>query len=104
MRPSPLGLQEAGTAMQYRAVISNRPDAAGLAWAKSRGLETRVVDHKAFAQREAFDAALALAINAFTPDFVLYAGFMRIVGFAPKDGWTQAFMRFRTVRDAIQPR
>jgi phosphoribosylglycinamide formyltransferase-1 len=38
------------------------------------------VDHKAFAQREAFDTALALAIDAFTPDFILYAGFMRIVG------------------------
>jgi phosphoribosylglycinamide formyltransferase-1 len=73
-------LVEAGTGMRYRAVISNRPDAAGLAWAKSKGLETRVVDHKAFAQREAFDAALALAIDAFTPDFILYAGFMRIVG------------------------
>jgi phosphoribosylglycinamide formyltransferase-1 len=73
-------LVEAGTGMRCRAVISNRPDAAGLAWAKSKGLETRVVDHKAFAQREAFDTALALAIDAFTPDFILYAGFMRIVG------------------------
>lgn len=73
-------LVEGGTGIGYRAVISNRPDAPGLAWAKSRGLETRVVDHKAFAQREAFDAALADAIAAYGTDFIFYAGFMRIVG------------------------
>ena len=73
-------LVEAGGGMRYRAVLSNRPEAAGLAWAKSKGLDTRVVDHKAFAQREAFDAALGDAIAAYEPDFVFHAGFMRMVG------------------------
>lgn len=73
-------LVEGGTGLTIKAVISNRPEAAGLAWAASRGIPTRVVDHKAYGEREAFDAALALAIDAFHPDFVLYAGFMRIVG------------------------
>lgn len=61
------------------AVISNRPDAAGLAWAAERGIETRVLDHKSFASREAFDHALAECIDGFTPDLVVLAGFMRIL-------------------------
>jgi len=65
---------------QIVAVISNRPDATGLAFAQSRGLTDVVVDHKAFATREAFDAALAAAIDAHTPDLVVLAGFMRILG------------------------
>jgi phosphoribosylglycinamide formyltransferase-1 len=62
------------------AVVSNRPGAAGLAWAKERGIDTVVVDHKAHASREAFDAALAAAIDAHAPDLLLLAGFMRILG------------------------
>ena len=73
-------LVEGGTGMQYRAVISNRPDAQGLEWAHARGLATRVVDHKAYAERAAFDAALGDAIAQFDPDWILYAGFMRVVG------------------------
>jgi phosphoribosylglycinamide formyltransferase 1 len=65
---------------QMAAVISNRPDAAGLAFAAERGIATAVVDHKAFATREAFDAALAQAIDAHAPDLVVLAGFMRILG------------------------
>ena len=61
-------------------VISNRPDAAGLAFASQLGIATAVVDHKAFATREAFDAALAQAIDTHTPDLVVLAGFMRILG------------------------
>jgi phosphoribosylglycinamide formyltransferase-1 len=61
------------------AVISNRPDAAGLADAARRGIATAVVDHRAHADRAAFDAALAEAINAFAPDLVVLAGFMRIL-------------------------
>lgn len=61
------------------AVISNRPEAAGLAWAKAQGIETRTLDHKNYASREAFDAALMAAIDAFTPDVVVLAGFMRIL-------------------------
>ncbi|TSE29636.1 Phosphoribosylglycinamide formyltransferase [Tepidimonas thermarum] len=64
------------------AVISNRPDAKGLAWAAGEGLPTAVVDHKAYPSREAFDAALAEAIGRFDPDgraLVVLAGFMRIL-------------------------
>ncbi len=62
------------------AVIANRPDAAGLAWAAARGVPTAVVDHKAFASREAFDQALADEIERHAPDLVLLAGFMRVLG------------------------
>jgi len=61
------------------AVISNRPDAAGLAWAAVRGIATAVVDHKAFSSREGFDQALADCIDSYQPDLVVLAGFMRIL-------------------------
>src|ERR1035437_3542697 len=61
------------------AVLSNRPDAKGLQTAVARGIPTRVVDHEAFAGREAFDAAMAEAIDAFSPDLVVLAGFLRIL-------------------------
>ena len=64
------------------AVIANRPDAKGLAFARAHGIDSVVVDHKAHAEREAFDAALATAIDAFEPDLVVLAGFMRILGAA----------------------
>lgn len=64
------------------AVISNRPDAKGLAYARERGIETAVVDHKAYGTREAFDAALAAVVDACEPDLVVLAGFMRILGAA----------------------
>ena len=62
------------------AVISNRPDAAGLDHARSAGIATRTLDHTAYASRDAFDAALADAIDEFAPDFIVLAGFMRILG------------------------
>ena len=65
---------------QVAAVISNRADAAGLEFARSQGVTTVVVDHKAFASRDAFDAELAQRIDAFAPDVVVLAGFMRILG------------------------
>jgi hypothetical protein len=49
------------------AVISNKPDAQGLAFAQAHGIPTAVVDHKAFASREAFDAALQQTIDGFRP-------------------------------------
>ena len=61
------------------AVISNRPDAKGLAFARDAGIATGVVDHKAFATREAFDAALAAEIDRHDPALVVLAGFMRIL-------------------------
>ena len=69
-----------GWPAQVVAVISNRPGAEGLAWAAGRGLTTLALDHRQHASREAFDAALAEAIDAFAPDLVLLAGFMRILG------------------------
>ena len=61
------------------AVISNRADAAGLAWAAAQGLHTAVVPHAAHARREDFDAALMQAIDPHQPALVLLAGFMRIL-------------------------
>ncbi len=61
------------------AVISNRPDAKGLETASKAGIATHYIDHKAFAGREAFDAALAECIDGFVPDLVVLAGFMRIL-------------------------
>jgi phosphoribosylglycinamide formyltransferase-1 len=61
------------------AVISNRPDAAGLAFAADEGIDTAVIDHKEFDSREQFDEALAAKIDAYQPDFVILAGFMRIL-------------------------
>lgn len=62
------------------AVISNRPGAAGLAHAASKGIATAVVDHTLHAGREGFDAALAAAIDAHAADLVVLAGFMRVLG------------------------
>ena len=72
-------LVEAAPGLDFRAVVSNRPAAAGLAWAGGRGIAPRVVDHKAHATREAFDAALANAVDEFAPDYLFLAGFMRIL-------------------------
>ncbi|MBA3996109.1 MAG: phosphoribosylglycinamide formyltransferase [Candidatus Accumulibacter sp.] len=65
--------------VRVAAVLSNRPDAAGLQSAAAQGVPTRVVDHKQFADRAAFDAAMSEAIDAFAPDLVVLAGFMRIL-------------------------
>lgn len=62
------------------AVISNRSEAAGLGFAAGRGIPTAAVEHRAFGSRDAFDAALAAAIERHAPDLVVLAGFMRILG------------------------
>lgn len=64
---------------RIRAVISNRADAYGLTRAQNAGIATQVLDHKAFDGREAFDAALIEAIDGFSPQLVVLAGFMRIL-------------------------
>lgn len=61
------------------AVISNRADAAGLAMAARRGVPTGVIEHRRFASREAFDAALAEEIERHAPRLVALAGFMRVL-------------------------
>jgi phosphoribosylglycinamide formyltransferase-1 len=61
------------------AVISNRAEARGLQSAQARGIATAALDHKAFPDRPAFDAALADLIDQHAPDLVVLAGFMRIL-------------------------
>ena len=61
------------------AVLSNRADAAGLALAARRGIATAVVEHRAFASREAFEAALGAEIDRHAPRLVALAGFMRVL-------------------------
>lgn len=61
------------------AVISNRPDAAGLEFAQAAGIDTAVIDHTRFDSREDFDTALARKIDEYAADFVILAGFMRIL-------------------------
>ena len=70
-------LVEAG--LPVNAVISNRADAAGLAFASEHGIATAIVDHRGFATRDAFDAALAQEIDRHAPALVVLAGFMRIL-------------------------
>lgn len=68
-----------GNPARIAAVISNRADAYGLERAKQASIATAVLDHKQFDGREAFDAALVEAIDAFDPQLVVLAGFMRIL-------------------------
>ena len=72
-------LLEARLPARIAAVISNNPQARGLGTAQSRGIATAVVDHRAFPDRAAFDAALAAEIDRHRPDLVVLAGFMRIL-------------------------
>lgn len=64
---------------QIVAVISNRADASGLDYAAAQGISAIVVPHKDYPTREAFDAALQERIDAFSPDVVVLAGFMRVL-------------------------
>jgi phosphoribosylglycinamide formyltransferase-1 len=69
---------EARTGLEVKAVISNRPEAAGLEWARAQGLHAHALDHRGYASRDAFDAALAEEIEQHAPDYLILAGFMRI--------------------------
>jgi len=72
-------MQDGSLPITVAAVISNRPDAAGLEYAKQLNIATAVIDHKDFETRENFDQALAQKIDNYTPDLVVLAGFMRIL-------------------------
>lgn len=61
------------------AVVSNRPNVKGLERASKAGIEALCLDHKGFADREAFDQELQATIDQFQPDLVVLAGFMRIL-------------------------
>ena len=69
------------------AVISNRPEAAGLHWAQAQGIEARWLDHRDFESRQAYDEALAQVVRDFQPDLVVLAGFMRVL----TKGFVQSF-------------
>jgi phosphoribosylglycinamide formyltransferase-1 len=68
-----------GAALPVCAVISNRADAKGLEFARERGIATAVVEHRSFADREAFEEALGRAIERFSPRLLALAGFMRVL-------------------------
>jgi phosphoribosylglycinamide formyltransferase 1 len=72
-------LLDARLPARIAAVISNNPQARGLATAQARGLTTAVVDYRAFPDRDSFDAALASEIDRHSPDLIVLAGFMRIL-------------------------
>ena len=65
--------------VRVAGVIANQPQAEGIQLAAARGIPTAIVDHRQFADRDAFDMALADRIDAFAPDLVVLAGFMRIL-------------------------
>ena len=82
---------EAARAPDYPAemvlVISNRPDAPGLQRARSAGIKAMAIDHKAYATREAFDAAVEAALVGHHIELVCQAGFMRIQSSAVATRW-----------------
>ncbi|WP_211453672.1 phosphoribosylglycinamide formyltransferase [Collimonas antrihumi] len=61
------------------AIISSKADAEGLKFAAAQGIPTAVVANKDYPDRAQFDAALRIAIDGFSPDLVVLAGFMRIL-------------------------
>ena len=86
--------------LHIKAVISNRADATGLTTASERGIATVVVDHKAHASREAFDAALAESIDQFAPDYIVLAGFMRVL----TDGFVARYpLRMINIHPSLLP-
>lgn len=72
-------LLEAGLPLEFAAVISNNPEALGLDVARQHGIATCIVNHREFADRAAFDTALAAEIDRHAPDLVILAGFMRVL-------------------------
>jgi phosphoribosylglycinamide formyltransferase-1 len=86
------------------AVISNKADAKGLVFAKEQGIDTAVLDHKAFTSREAFDAELAALIDRYdqpqAPVLVVLAGFMRIL----TPGFVERYVgRFINIHPSLLP-
>jgi phosphoribosylglycinamide formyltransferase-1 len=82
------------------AVISNRPAAPGLETAEKAGITAHYINHQAFAERDAFDAALAECIDGFAPDLVVLAGFMRILS----DGFVRHYAgRLMNIHPSLLP-
>ncbi|MFO1132513.1 MAG: phosphoribosylglycinamide formyltransferase [Hyphomicrobiales bacterium] len=86
-----MALVEAASAADFPAeiacVVSNRADAKGLDFAAGRGIPTRVIDHKAFASREAFEAALDAYLRSMNVEAIALAGFMRVLTAQFIAGW-----------------
>jgi phosphoribosylglycinamide formyltransferase-1 len=66
--------------IEIRAVVSDRDDAPGLAWARRAGLVCAALPPKQFPDRQHYDRALADLVDGFAPGLVVLAGFMRILG------------------------
>jgi phosphoribosylglycinamide formyltransferase-1 len=75
-----------------RVVVSNRPEAPGLEWARSQGLETVVLSHRDYPTRDAYDAALVSVLQEHGVGLVCLAGFMRVLGPTFCDTYTEAIL------------
>lgn len=86
-----VALVEASKTVGYPAeiacVISNRPGAKGLEYAQANGIETQLIDHKSYASREDFEAALDIVLRTQHVDIIACAGFMRILSAQFIAGW-----------------
>jgi phosphoribosylglycinamide formyltransferase 1 len=71
--------RQPGSSFEVCCVVSNKPDAGGITWAREQGIATQVINHKNFATREAFDAALNDYLQSQQLDLIACAGFMRIM-------------------------
>ncbi len=90
-----------GNPARIAAVVCNRADAYGLERARLAGIATELLDHKQFEGREAFDAALIQTIDAYQPDLVVLAGFMRILS----SGFVQHYSgRLLNIHPSLLPR
>jgi phosphoribosylglycinamide formyltransferase-1 len=93
--------REGSLPVEIRAVISDRPEAPGLAWAAAAGLPAEVVPWRGFADRAGFDAALAACIDRHAPALVVLAGFMRVLG----DGFVGRYLgRMLNIHPSLLPR
>jgi phosphoribosylglycinamide formyltransferase-1 len=94
-------VQAGSLPVDVRAVVSDRPDAAGLAWAAGAGLTTLALAPRDFADRAAYDRALAEAIDRYQPGLVVLAGFMRILG----DGFVDHYAgRLLNIHPSLLPK
>ncbi len=92
---------DAGLPIKIRAVISNRADAYGLTRAEAAGIPTAVLDHKGFADRESYDAALQRLIDSYQPKLLVLAGFMRILS----DGFVRHYEgRMMNIHPSLLPK
>jgi phosphoribosylglycinamide formyltransferase 1 len=93
-------LLDARLSARVAAVVSNVPDAAGLAIARAHGIPATVIDHRQFTDRATFDAALVVEIDRHAPDLILLAGFMRVL----TDGFVQRYAgRMLNIHPSLLP-